>query len=643
MDYRSLVNKLNAIEKGDIISEGITIKDVMAAVQGKASEQDRAAILNDLAWKNNLPGLYDPVTGYYVRKQSAPSGEAGQGLSIAASASKDDDQTLAKMGLVPKNAKTSSALGRMFGASGDMYDKGVQATNAEVVAKQEREELIKTSVAKLNELLTKLQSVLGQEQKVKDAVAAAMAKQQGAKPSAGQGAKPAKPGNTDPTKGKVDYSLTGGAKPGLKESSGSLAQDLVESFGYEVQTDEGVASAALKGAGKLGARALPGVGLALGASDAWDRIKAGDYTGAALAGAGGVAGLIPGVGTAAQLGLMAANAGRDKARTGSFFPGDDEVKMAVARDQGSQAAKPKSGDPKLQQLQKVIGATPDGVMGPETKEKLAAWQQKQGIPADGIPGPVTYGKAGIKESTNMKSLAEQIKELQDKLEAIDQPLEEYYVDEDNNFYNSLGEQIEMDEGLWDTIAKGGAKLFKGIGQGFKNPGVRNIKNLSTAQKVGANVGAAGNKIAGAGKAAAQAIKNNPGKAALGAAALGTGAGYLGGKLGGGDDGAGATPSAGSSSGGQGARPSASSEPEAPEAPSTASADQAAQAPAEPEKPSAEVQAIIDEIRKVMADMSKIDDPTVKAALDNANKVVGSIPGASGPAGGAEGGTGLTAK
>lgn len=53
---------------------------------------------------------------------------------------------------------------------------------------------------------------------------------------------------------------------------------------------------------------------------------------------------------------------------------------------------------KLISLQKVIGAKPDGILGPETKAKLKAWQQQHGITADGIPGPVTYTTAGLNES-----------------------------------------------------------------------------------------------------------------------------------------------------------------------------------------------------------------------------------------------------
>ena len=119
MDIRSLLNKLDRVE----LSEAITIKDVEAAVAGKRDEQERANILNDIAWKEKLPGLYDPVSGYFVPKQGQPNSMGGK-YNIAATATSSADKTLADMGLVPQNAKTSTALGRMF--RGD--DKGEHDT-----------------------------------------------------------------------------------------------------------------------------------------------------------------------------------------------------------------------------------------------------------------------------------------------------------------------------------------------------------------------------------------------------------------------------------------------------------------------------------------------------------------------------------
>lgn len=127
MDLRSLLNTINLLE-------GITMADVQNAVGQEADEQKRAAILNDLAWKNNLPGLYDPISGYFVRKQSMPM--AGEGsYSISSTASEADTQALAKIGLVPKNAKTSD-LGGLVGTGSLFGSKEDNAKAAQAVIDQ---------------------------------------------------------------------------------------------------------------------------------------------------------------------------------------------------------------------------------------------------------------------------------------------------------------------------------------------------------------------------------------------------------------------------------------------------------------------------------------------------------------------------
>ena len=75
------------------------------------------------------------------------------------------------------------------------------------------------------------------------------------------------------------------------------------------------AGAAAKTAGtsalKMGGKLLPGIGLALGAYGAATKIGEGDYVGAALEGASGIASLIPGIGTAVAIGLQGISATRD--------------------------------------------------------------------------------------------------------------------------------------------------------------------------------------------------------------------------------------------------------------------------------------------------------------------------------------------
>lgn len=95
---------------------------------------------------------------------------------------------------------------------------------------------------------------------------------------------------------------------------------------------------AAKGVGKVGAKAvgksllkkIPGVGLVAGGVFAAQRAMAGDWTGAGLELASGAAGTIPGVGTAASVGLDAALAARDMGALG----GTPETRATEAAQSG---------------------------------------------------------------------------------------------------------------------------------------------------------------------------------------------------------------------------------------------------------------------------------------------------------------------
>ena len=196
-----------------------------------------------------------------------------------------------------------------------------------------------------------------------------------------------------------------------------------------------VAQAAGKGIGRF----IPGVGAAIGAYDAYNRAKQGDWAGAGLSALGGAASLVPGVGTAASLGIAGAQALRDKQRTGSYLPGDDEIAAAVTKDKQAQPAQaaapaapaakpavqaPPGADPKVLALQKQLIAkgakiAADGKMGPQTQaamkqfavaesikesnmsesEKIAALrlklQQLEEGPLDLVKGAWNAGKAAV--------------------------------------------------------------------------------------------------------------------------------------------------------------------------------------------------------------------------------------------------------
>jgi hypothetical protein len=89
----------------------------------------------------------------------------------------------------------------------------------------------------------------------------------------------------------------------------------------EKAVEKAAEKAGAKGLTKLGGKALakfiPGVGFVAGAYDAYDRASQGDYLGAGIAGLGGLASFIPGVGGAVAAGLDVANLGRDLYRGSS--------------------------------------------------------------------------------------------------------------------------------------------------------------------------------------------------------------------------------------------------------------------------------------------------------------------------------------
>lgn len=154
MDFRKILSQITLLE-------AITMADVKAAVGQESDEQKRAAVLNDLAWKNNLPGLYDPVSGYFVAKQSMPTD--GQRYSIAATAREADTQALAKMGLVPQTAKTSAlgglvGVGSLFGSKEDNAKaaQAVKDTSNKFNADATSKSVNGQNLAKLNDLVAKL-------------------------------------------------------------------------------------------------------------------------------------------------------------------------------------------------------------------------------------------------------------------------------------------------------------------------------------------------------------------------------------------------------------------------------------------------------------------------------------------------------
>ena len=393
---------------------------------------------------------------------------------------------------------TRNVLGRQASANVQSMNKTNQAQTAS-------DAQVTAQVEKLNALVAQLQQL--------HATAATPAPAQAGTPTgtstpaaapAGTTTKaPAKPQPNDIAK-KLQ-AMPSGVNAGQDESIDyGIANQLVESFGYTTESEASLAQQAALGTGVWGAtklagktlgKALPGVGLAFGAADAYRRATKGDYTGAALAGASGLASMVPGVGTAASFGLDAANAARDY-KHGEYdgvFGGDQQAAAPAGTTNPAAAVK---GDPKVFALQQKLitkGAQikADGIMGPKTQAAM----QQYGITAE--------------------SLAETVVSLKDRMAMIE------------------AEQQALDEGLGDYLKAGSAiagKAWQGIkgaagaaGTGAKQfaQGAANPNAFRTA--AGQSAIKAGTKGKTA-YTAGQAVARNPGKAGLAATALGLGAG-----------------------------------------------------------------------------------------------------------------------
>jgi hypothetical protein len=136
-------------------------------------------------------------------------------------------------------------------------------------------------------------------------------------PMPGDTAKPAtKAGEKGATKAGEKVAAKAGQKGAVKAGEKVAAK--------------GVAKVGAKAVGKSLLKKIPGVGLVAGGVFAAQRAMAGDWTGAGLELASGAAGTIPGVGTAASVGLDAALAARDMGALG----GTPETRAAEAAQSG---------------------------------------------------------------------------------------------------------------------------------------------------------------------------------------------------------------------------------------------------------------------------------------------------------------------
>jgi hypothetical protein len=112
MDLRSLIDKLDAIEQTQILTEseelmervGLRLQDIEQAVGRELDGNKRAAIIGDFARKFGYAGLFDPVSGKFVNKD---------GKFASFGAYQSEVEQLEDEGLIPNSAKTDALLGFM--------------------------------------------------------------------------------------------------------------------------------------------------------------------------------------------------------------------------------------------------------------------------------------------------------------------------------------------------------------------------------------------------------------------------------------------------------------------------------------------------------------------------------------------------
>jgi hypothetical protein len=194
------------------------------------------------------------------------------------------------------------------------------------------------------------------------------------------------PGDT--TKAAPKGATKAGEKGAVKAGEKVAAKGAVKA-GEKVAA-KGVAKVGAKAVGKSLLKKIPGVGLVAGGVFAAQRAMAGDWTGAGLELASGAAGTIPGVGTAASVGLDAALAARDMGALG----GTPETRAAEAAQSG-QAPKAAT-QPK--QTAKVQGKPGGGIFS-----KAAGFMKRNPLMTAAGLGGVGLAAVGAKKAYDYMS------------------------------------------------------------------------------------------------------------------------------------------------------------------------------------------------------------------------------------------------
>jgi peptidoglycan hydrolase-like protein with peptidoglycan-binding domain len=316
-----------------------------------------------MAEKEGLPGLYDPVSGYFVSSMMDRNGETGESRPrISATASKSDTEKLAKLGLVPQNARTSAlgglvGTGTLFGSSEEnaRAAQDVKNTSTKAVAAQtsaaamaQVPELIKQAIAIINKLTAELAAT-----------------------------------------------QSGGASAQKKESvEVDIAKALVESFNIEYLKEDQADLDKLQGIMAKLADLDPD-----GKSPGYQELM-----------------------QAYNKFMDMKDAPAKPAEPAPATPATPTAPAAPAapaasaqkRNYGAGVLGPGSVGPEVEALQKKLGIEPDGKYGPKTKAAVEALQGKLGVTVDGLYGPITraaHEKGGHAGASGQKTPAPTTAEL----------------------------------------------------------------------------------------------------------------------------------------------------------------------------------------------------------------------------------------
>jgi peptidoglycan hydrolase-like protein with peptidoglycan-binding domain len=78
---------------------------------------------------------------------------------------------------------------------------------------------------------------------------------------------------------------------------------------------------------------------------------------------------------------------------------------AFAQSQSANKAAVHAAGSTVSRLQTVLGITPDGVYGPNTRRAVRAYQRNHGLQVDGIAGPVTLASLGLASPAASRSVS----------------------------------------------------------------------------------------------------------------------------------------------------------------------------------------------------------------------------------------------